>query len=156
MGFSCWLPLWVFAWSDWIMVSGWSHRWAGIHGMPHLSLSLFLTSFSLTLLIVRCRNSFHCNVSQTLIHDTATLMVSLGLADVGYNYVNIDDCWQSWRNASGVIQPDNVTFPDGYDLAFLSFFFFVVRIPDSITLFLSISFWSWITGSHPSWIMFIP
>src|SRR3989338_760309 len=56
---------------------------------------------------------YGCNINQTLIRDAATSMVRLGLAKSGYTYLNMDDCWQSWRNSSGIIQPDNTTFPDG-------------------------------------------
>ncbi len=35
-------------------------------------------------------NSFHDNVNETLIKDTADLLVNLGLAGVGYSYVVID------------------------------------------------------------------
>ena len=35
-------------------------------------------------------NYFHCNVSDALIRATAEAMVSTGLAQLGYNYINID------------------------------------------------------------------
>ena len=38
-------------------------------------------------------NSWHCNVDENLIKQTADLFVSLGLKDLGYEYINIDDCW---------------------------------------------------------------
>lgn len=37
--------------------------------------------------------------------------IQTGLAAHGYSYVNIDDCWQGTRAASGVLQP-NSKFPD--------------------------------------------
>jgi alpha-galactosidase len=37
-------------------------------------------------------NTFGCSVSDTLIRQTADAMVSSGMAAVGYEYVNIDDC----------------------------------------------------------------
>lgn len=41
-------------------------------------------------------------------------IVSLGLKDVGYEYVNIDDCWaEKTRDESGRLQPDPVRFPNG-------------------------------------------
>lgn len=40
-------------------------------------------------------NHFACNISETLIKETADLMVSTGLRDAGYVYVNLDDCWAS-------------------------------------------------------------
>ncbi len=38
-------------------------------------------------------NSFGCNVNESLIRQTADVMVSSGMAAAGYTYVNIDDCW---------------------------------------------------------------
>jgi alpha-galactosidase len=38
-------------------------------------------------------NAFGCDVSATLIEQTADVLVSSGLAAAGYRYVNIDDCW---------------------------------------------------------------
>ncbi|KAH8073961.1 alpha-galactosidase [Aureococcus anophagefferens] len=40
-------------------------------------------------------NQFQCNVSDALIRRQADAMVSLGLVDLGYQYVVIDDCWQA-------------------------------------------------------------
>lgn len=43
-----------------------------------------------------------CEVTEKNIRDAADLLVSTGLAAHGYNYVNIDDCWQgSARSANG-------------------------------------------------------
>jgi len=59
-------------------------------------------------------NSFGCNVSDTLIRQTADAMVSSGMAAAGYRYVNIDDCWsQKSRNSSGDLVPDPQKFPNG-------------------------------------------
>ena len=40
-------------------------------------------------------------------------MVTSGLRDAGYTYVNIDDCWHGKRDADGFIQPDPQRFPSG-------------------------------------------
>jgi alpha-galactosidase len=42
-------------------------------------------------------------------------LVSTGLRDLGYNYVNIDDCWQSAvrRTNDSTVQPDPTRFPSG-------------------------------------------
>ena len=40
-------------------------------------------------------------------------MVSTGLAAVGYSYINIDDCWQVSRDATGRIMADPKAFPSG-------------------------------------------
>ena len=42
-----------------------------------------------------------------------TILKSSGLADAGYRFVNIDDCWQIDRDASGNIVVDPVAFPNG-------------------------------------------
>jgi alpha-galactosidase len=59
-------------------------------------------------------NAYGCNVSETLVKQTADKIVSSGLAAVGYQYVNIDDCWmQHSRDSSGNLQPDYGKFPGG-------------------------------------------
>ena len=39
-------------------------------------------------------NHFGCDISEDLIKKTAKQIKDLGLADKGYQYVNLDDCWQ--------------------------------------------------------------
>lgn len=58
-------------------------------------------------------NKFGCDVSETLVKETADALVSSGLKDAGYEYVVIDDCWQVSREASGRIVPDAQRFPSG-------------------------------------------
>jgi hypothetical protein len=58
-------------------------------------------------------NNFGCNPSEDLIKKTADAMVSSGMAAVGYQYVNIDDCWMSGRSGSGELQWDTAKFPSG-------------------------------------------
>jgi alpha-galactosidase len=58
-------------------------------------------------------NKFACNVSDALIRETADAMVSSGMKALGYQYVNIDDCWQVSRDPSGVIVADAERFPAG-------------------------------------------
>jgi len=58
-------------------------------------------------------NKFACNVSEQLVRETADAMVASGLRDAGYQYLNIDDCWQGQRDARGFIQPDPQRFPSG-------------------------------------------
>ncbi|MFL6618003.1 MAG: hypothetical protein ACJ8MH_05350, partial [Povalibacter sp.] len=43
-------------------------------------------------------NTFACNINEQLIRDTADVMVSSGMRDAGYVYVNIDDCWHGERD----------------------------------------------------------
>lgn len=39
-------------------------------------------------------NTFRNHISEELILQIATAMKNSGLADAGYQYVNLDDCWQ--------------------------------------------------------------
>ena len=36
-------------------------------------------------------NEYECAINETVFLDTGALLISLGLKDLGYNYVNIDD-----------------------------------------------------------------
>ena len=47
-------------------------------------------------------NKFACNVNEQMIRETADAMVSSGMKDAGYLYVNIDDCWHGERDAQGL------------------------------------------------------
>jgi len=58
-------------------------------------------------------NFFHCNLNEDLIRETAKAMVDLGLKDVGYEYINLDDCWQVSRDEQGYIEEDREAFPSG-------------------------------------------
>jgi alpha-galactosidase len=58
-------------------------------------------------------NKFGCNVSEQLIRETADAMVASGMRDAGYQYVNIDDCWQVSRDGNGAIVADPARFPAG-------------------------------------------
>jgi alpha-galactosidase len=58
-------------------------------------------------------NTFGCNPSESLVKGVADTFVSSGMAAVGYEYVNIDDCWMSGRDASGNLQWDTSKFPSG-------------------------------------------
>ena len=61
-------------------------------------------------------NHFACKVSDAVVRSTADAMVSSGMKDAGYQYVNIDDCWEGQRDAQGNIQ-SNERFPDMAALA---------------------------------------
>lgn len=61
-------------------------------------------------------NHFHCKVSDAIIRAEADAMASNGMKAVGYQYINIDDCWQGQRDANGVIH-GNSRFPDMKALA---------------------------------------
>ncbi|KAA8521005.1 hypothetical protein F0562_011707 [Nyssa sinensis] len=59
-------------------------------------------------------NHFHCNIEEKLINETADGMVSTGLAALGYEYINLDDCWAELnRDSKGNLVPNASTFPSG-------------------------------------------
>lgn len=59
-------------------------------------------------------NKFGCNIDEELIERTADAMVSSGMRDAGYKYVNIDDCWMAkTRDAQGNLQADPTRFSHG-------------------------------------------
>jgi alpha-galactosidase len=58
-------------------------------------------------------NNFGCNPSESLLKGVADTFVSSGMAAVGYQYVNIDDCWMSGRDSSGNLVADASKFPSG-------------------------------------------
>ncbi|MFC4147981.1 glycoside hydrolase family 27 protein [Micromonospora mangrovi] len=58
-------------------------------------------------------NRYACGIDEDLIHRQADAMVSTGMRDAGYRYVNLDDCWQTSRDATGTIVADPVRFPSG-------------------------------------------
>src|SRR5437762_2207735 len=58
-------------------------------------------------------NKFGCNVSDKLIREMADAVVSSGIQAAGYQYVNIDDCWQVSRDPQGTIVADPQRFPSG-------------------------------------------
>ncbi|KAK4750296.1 hypothetical protein SAY87_027745 [Trapa incisa] len=59
-------------------------------------------------------NHFQCNINETLIKQTADAIVSSGLAALGYQYVNLDDCWAELnRDSQGNMVPKAATFPSG-------------------------------------------
>jgi alpha-galactosidase len=100
----------------------------------NLSATLISTSLVFTLLLAGARtntlavgnglaltppmgwnswNKFACNVSEQLIKEIADAMVASGMKKAGYQYVNIDDCWQVSRDSAGNIVADPARFPGG-------------------------------------------
>ncbi len=61
-------------------------------------------------------NYFAGKVDDKGVRAAADQLVSTGMKDAGYIYVNIDDTWQGQRDAKGVLQP-NSKFPDMKALA---------------------------------------
>ncbi|GAA2615663.1 glycoside hydrolase family 27 protein [Paractinoplanes durhamensis] len=59
-------------------------------------------------------NAYGLDVTAALIEQTADAMVSSGMRDAGYLYVNIDDGWMAaTRDADGDLRADPTRFPDG-------------------------------------------
>ncbi|RSD23855.1 glycoside hydrolase family 27 protein [Amycolatopsis eburnea] len=59
-------------------------------------------------------NTFECNINETLVKQTTDLMVSSGMRDRGYTYVNLDDCWMTRsRDGAGNLVADPAKFPSG-------------------------------------------
>ena len=48
-------------------------------------------------------NKFACNIDEARIKKRRTPSSSSGMKDVGYQYVNLDDCWMDGRDAAGKI-----------------------------------------------------
>jgi alpha-galactosidase len=61
-------------------------------------------------------NKFGVEVSDKLIREIADAMVTSGMRDAGYLYVNIDDGWEGTRDEHGTLRP-NEKFPDMRGLA---------------------------------------
>ncbi|EYU22321.1 hypothetical protein MIMGU_mgv1a007981mg [Erythranthe guttata] len=59
-------------------------------------------------------NHFQCNIEEKLIRETADAMVSTGLSALGYEYINLDDCWAELnRDSQGNFVAKASTFPSG-------------------------------------------
>ena len=58
-------------------------------------------------------NKFGVKINEKIIREVADAMVSSGMKDAGYEYVNIDDCWQISRDKNGNILADSINFPSG-------------------------------------------
>ena len=59
-------------------------------------------------------NKYACNINETVIMNNTDQLVSLGLAQLGYVYVNLDDCWQAVnRDGNNHVVSDATNFPNG-------------------------------------------
>ena len=59
-------------------------------------------------------NTFGKDINEKLIKEVADAFVQHGLADAGYEYVVIDDCWSlKERDSNGRLVPDPEKFPGG-------------------------------------------
>jgi alpha-galactosidase len=61
-------------------------------------------------------NHFNSKIDDATVRTQADAMVSSGMRDAGYVYINIDDTWEGARDAQGVIH-SNSKFPDMKALA---------------------------------------
>jgi alpha-galactosidase len=58
--------------------------------------------------------SLGCRVDEGVARETADALQATGMADAGYRYVILDDCWMSHsRNASGELRAQRDRFPHG-------------------------------------------
>lgn len=57
-------------------------------------------------------NAFHCDYDANAIEQIADALVSTGMKAAGYEYLNLDDCWQDHRDAQGNIVSGS-NFPQG-------------------------------------------
>lgn len=58
-------------------------------------------------------NHFGCNINEDVILKTIQALSISPLRKVGYEYVNIDDCWAANRSTEGKIIVDSASFPHG-------------------------------------------
>jgi len=60
-------------------------------------------------------NAYGCNVSEAVVKSMADAMVETGMKDVGYEYINIDDCWMDGRDGDGKLKANTAQnkFPSG-------------------------------------------
>ena len=82
----------------WTVVS--AQKWEGVADTPPMGWNSW--------------NKFACDINEELIREIADAMVDSGLADAGYLYINLDDCWHApERDADGFPQCDTTRFPSG-------------------------------------------
>jgi alpha-galactosidase len=53
------------------------------------------------------------NFNEADVKGAANALVKLGLAELGYNYVNVDEGWPGGRFKNGTIYPNSTKFPSG-------------------------------------------
>lgn len=58
-------------------------------------------------------NTYRVNINEGLIKKQADALVSRGLEDAGYIYINVDDGFFGWRDESGKMHPHKERFPNG-------------------------------------------
>lgn len=61
-------------------------------------------------------NTLRNHIDEETIYETALALKSTGLANAGYTYINLDDCWHSsMRDSNGILQGDLESFPSGIE-----------------------------------------
>jgi alpha-galactosidase len=59
-------------------------------------------------------NHFQCEgLNEKVVRETADALLSSGMRNAGYEYIVLDDCWQSGRDSAGNILADPQKFPSG-------------------------------------------
>ncbi|KAG8828620.1 hypothetical protein FRB91_006523 [Serendipita sp. 411] len=61
-------------------------------------------------------NAYHGDINEAKVVAAANQFITLGLKDVGYQYINIDDCWSNITGrdtSTNKIRPDLNKFPNG-------------------------------------------
>jgi alpha-galactosidase len=58
-------------------------------------------------------NKFGCNLDEQMVRNAADAMIRIGMQEAGYQYVIVDDCWQSDRDSQGNPSADPKRFPSG-------------------------------------------
>ncbi len=74
-------------------------KWEGVCETPQMGWSSW--------------NKFMTDIDEEIIKANADALVNLGLADVGYVYVNVDDGWHGERDESGCVTENPDKFPSG-------------------------------------------
>ena len=74
-------------------------KWEGVCETPQMGWSSW--------------NKFMTDIDEDIIKANADALVSLGLAEVGYVYVNVDDGWHGERDESGCVTENPDKFPSG-------------------------------------------
>ncbi|MEI7676128.1 MAG: glycoside hydrolase family 27 protein [Bacteroidales bacterium] len=58
-------------------------------------------------------NKFECKIDEKTVREIADAMVVSGMKAAGYEYINLDDCWQGERDSLGFITENKEKFPSG-------------------------------------------
>ena len=99
-------------------------KWSASQAMARMLLALIVSVLYSPQVIAQSRQigfmpplgwntwyGYMCKVTDADVRAQADLMVQNGMKDAGYEYVNLDDCWQGKRDGQGVIH-GNSNFPD--------------------------------------------